>query len=226
MTIAGGIMGALYHRERTGEATTVDVSLLSSGMWAMGQAFALSLLLNQPWQGPPRNSPRLNPLVRNFETKDERQLSFCCLQASRYWAELCILVGRPEAGTDARFADHNSLMEHTHEAQALMEAAFAERTLSEWREILADFSGQWCVVQDTLEAATVDPQVAANGYIQDCQTAGGVPFKLVAAPIQFGGDAAPAGRSPDFNEHGDAVLEELGIDWDTIVDLKVRSVVG
>src|SRR5207253_7790408 len=28
MTIAGGIMGALFHRERTGEATTVDVSLL------------------------------------------------------------------------------------------------------------------------------------------------------------------------------------------------------
>ena len=28
MTIAGGIMGAIFHRERTGEATTVDVSLL------------------------------------------------------------------------------------------------------------------------------------------------------------------------------------------------------
>ena len=41
MTIAGGIMGALFHRERTGEATTVDVSLLGTGMWAMGQAFAL-----------------------------------------------------------------------------------------------------------------------------------------------------------------------------------------
>jgi crotonobetainyl-CoA:carnitine CoA-transferase CaiB-like acyl-CoA transferase len=226
MTIAGGIMGALFHRERTGEATTVDVSLLSSGMWAMGQAYALSLLLNQPWQGPPSNAPRLNPLVRNFETKDDRQLSLCCLQASRYWAELCTLVGRPEAGTDPRFATHEALMENTKDAQALMEQAFAEGTLSEWRERLADFSGQWCVVQDTLEAATVDPQVAANGYVQDCETAGGAPFKLVAAPIQFGGAPAPAGRSPEFNEHGDAILEEIGIDWDTIVDLKVRSVVG
>src|SRR5262249_7864742 len=36
MTIAGGIMGALYHRERTGEATVVDVSLLSVGLWSMG----------------------------------------------------------------------------------------------------------------------------------------------------------------------------------------------
>ena len=226
MTIAGGIMGALFHRERTGEATTVDVSLLSSGIWAMGQAYAVSLLLNQPWQGIASNAPRQNPLVRNFTTKDERQLSLCCLQASRYWAELCTLVGRPEAGADPRFDGHDNLMENTLDAQALLEVAFAERTISEWRERLADFTGQWCVVQDTLEAATVDPQVAANGYIQDCATASGAPFKLVAAPIQFGGEPAAAGRSPEFNEHGDAILEELGIDWDTIVDLKVRSVVG
>ncbi|MET0728506.1 MAG: CoA transferase, partial [Acidimicrobiales bacterium] len=49
MTIAGGIMGALFHRERTGEATTVDVSLLGVGLWAMGQAMALSLALGVPW---------------------------------------------------------------------------------------------------------------------------------------------------------------------------------
>ena len=100
MTIAGGIMGALFHRERTGEATTVDVSLLGTGMWAMGQAFALSLVSNVPWQGPPSNAPRLNPLVRNYQTKDERSLSFCCLQASRYWAEL--VHGRRAAGARDR----------------------------------------------------------------------------------------------------------------------------
>jgi hypothetical protein len=48
----------------------------------------------------------------------------------------------------------------------------------------------------------------------------------VAAPAQFGGAAAAAGRAPEFNEHGDEILAELGIDWDSIIDLKVRSVVG
>jgi crotonobetainyl-CoA:carnitine CoA-transferase CaiB-like acyl-CoA transferase len=164
-------------------------------------------------------------LVRNYLTKDERSLSFCCLQASRYWAELCAAVGRPELGTDPRFADHAALLEHSLEAQDALEAAFAERTVAEWREQLADFTGQWCVVQDTLECA-VDPQSVANGYVQDCETAEGVSFQLVAAPVQFGGEPSPAGRAPAFNEHGDEILEELGIDWDTIVDLKVRAVVG
>jgi hypothetical protein len=30
----------------------------------------------------------------------------------------------------------------------------------------------------------------------------------------------------EFNEHGEAILENLGLDWDTIVDLKVRGVVA
>ena len=62
--------------------------------------------------------------------------------------------------------------------------------------------------------------------MQECETAGGTRFKLVAAPVQFGGEPAPVRRAPAFNEHGDAILAEIGVDWDTIVDLKVRSVVG
>ena len=225
MTIAGGIMGALFHRERTGEATTVDVSLLGTGMWAMGQAFAISLLSDIPWQGPPTTAPRQNPLTAVYLTKDDRFLSFCCLQAGRYWAPLCEAVGRPEFATDPRFADHAALLEHCAEAQEILRATFAEHTLFEWRELLADFDGQWCVVQDTLEA-TADPQAVSNGYVQGCETASGTPFRLVAAPAQFGGEPAPVGRAPGFNEHGDAILAELGLDWDTVVDLKVRSVVG
>ena len=36
MNIAGGISAALFHRERTGEATELDVSLLSTAWWAAG----------------------------------------------------------------------------------------------------------------------------------------------------------------------------------------------
>ena len=226
MTIAGGIMGALFHRERTGEATTVDVSLLSSGMWAMGQAYALSLVAEPAVAGTARQ--RAAPEPARAQLRDQgRAPALLLLPPGQPVLGRAVHAGRPSrAGTDPRFADHDALMENTRDAQALMEEAFAEHTLSEWRERLADFTGQWCVVQDTLEAATVDPQIAANGYMQDCETAGGTPFKLVAAPIQFGGEPAPVGRSPEFNEHGDAILEEIGIDWDTIVDLKVRSVVG
>jgi crotonobetainyl-CoA:carnitine CoA-transferase CaiB-like acyl-CoA transferase len=225
MTIAGGIMGALFHRERTGEATTVDISLLGVGLWAMGQALALSLVLDRPWQPPAADAMGANPLSRTYATKDGRVLWFTCLQAAKYWPPLCEAIGRPELITDPRFADHASLMANNLEAAQLLEEVFAGATLAEWRDRLESFSGQWAVVQDTLEAA-VDPQTLANGYVQDCQTASGVPFKLAAAPVQYDEQPAAPHRAPELNEHGDQILEELGFDWDAIVDLKVRGVVA
>ncbi|MBO0729763.1 MAG: CoA transferase [Acidimicrobiaceae bacterium] len=225
MTIAGGMMGALFHRERTGEATVVDVSLLSSGMWAMGQTIGLSAVLGQGWAPPPANAAKANPLVANYLTKDERWLALTCLQAGKYWAPMCECIGRPELASDPRFADHASLMSHSVEAAAILREAFAERTVEEWRKALEDFIGQWTVVQDTLEVTT-DPQSVANGYMQPCETAAGLPFQLVAAPVQFDEVPAQVGRAPEFNEHGDAILADLGLDWDTVVDLKVRGVVG
>ncbi len=224
MTIAGGIMGALYHRERTGEATTVDVSLLGTGMWAMGQTIGLSAILNMPWMPPP-GAAKMNPLTGNYRTKDDRWLALTCLQAGKYWAPMCEAIGRPELAVDPRFADHASLLENSAAAVEILEDAFAECTLEDWRERLADFTGQWCVVQDTLEAMN-DPQSEANGYMQDCETANHVSFKLVAAPVQYDGEPAKPGRAPEFNEHGDEILERIGLDSDAIIDLKVRGVVA
>ena len=225
MTIAGGILGALFHRERTGEATTVDVSLLGTGLWAMGQAVALSLVLDMPWRPPPADRMGGNPLSRNYDVKDGRVLAFTCLQPGKYWAPLCESIGRPELATDPRFADHASLMANSGAAVEILTEVFGSATLEEWRQRLAGFSGQWAVVQDTLEASA-DPQTVANGYLQECHTASGTPFRLVAAPVQFDGEPAAPGRAPEFNEHGDSILADIGFDQDAIIDLKIRGIVA
>jgi crotonobetainyl-CoA:carnitine CoA-transferase CaiB-like acyl-CoA transferase len=225
MTIAGGIMGALFHRERTGEATIVDVSLLGVGLWSIGAALALSLQLDRPWAPPPRGGPGGNPLVHVYATKDGGYVSLSCLQAARYWRDTCRVIGRPELADDPRFADAASISANVAAAVDLLNDVFAQRTSTEWREALADFEGQWTMCQDTLEAS-VDPQTIANGLVVDCETGGGIPFKLAAAPVQYDGVPAQPRRAPEFNEHGDEILTDLGLDWDTIVDLKVRGVVA
>jgi crotonobetainyl-CoA:carnitine CoA-transferase CaiB-like acyl-CoA transferase len=224
MTIAGGIMGALFYRERTGQGTVVDVSLFGTGLWAMGQAMALSLVLKVPWSPPPATFS-FNPLTRNYATKDGRQLAFTCLQAAKYWPMLCDVIERPELKDDARFADQASLLKNSRQAIEILVEVFASATLEEWRQRLEAFEGQWCVVQDTLEAAA-DPQTLANGYLQECQTSSGIPFRLVAAPVQYDERPAKPARAPEFNEHGDAILGDLGLDLETIIDLKARGVVA
>jgi crotonobetainyl-CoA:carnitine CoA-transferase CaiB-like acyl-CoA transferase len=181
--------------------------------------------MDVPWTAPPAERTMANPLSANYQTKDGRVVSLCCLQAGKYWPQLCEVLGQPDLVTDPRFSDHASLLANNLEATKILRQAFADHTLDEWREKLADFRGQWAVVQHTLEAAA-DPQTVANGYVQECETAGGVPFGLVAAPVQFDETPAAPQRAPEFNEHGDGILAELGLDWDAIVDLKVRGVVA
>ena len=210
MTIAGGIMGALFHRERTGEAPTVDVSLLGVGLWSMGAALALSLQHQVAWRGRPANAPKTNPLANTYRTKDGQFVALTCLQYAKYWPDACEVVGRPELATDDRFGDAEALAANGAEAAELLAEAFSERTADEWRDRLEGFSGQWAMVQDTLEAAA-DRQTVANGYVQDYEDVEGNPYRLASPPVHFDGAPPPPRRAPAFNEHGDAILESLGL---------------
>ncbi len=227
ITIAGAISTALLHRERSGEATVVDVSLLGTGMWAMSAAIALSMQLNVPWlQGPSSRDKVRNPLTGTYRTKDGRWLGFSCLQYFQYWPDMCRVLGRPELVTDPRFATYEDLSANAPAAAEILVEEFGSRTFDEWLERLSDFKGQWAPCQDTLQVVE-DPQVAANGYIGEAQTREGNTFRLVTSPVQFNEEATPPRRGPDFNEHGDEILSDLlGLDWDTIVELKVKGVVA
>jgi crotonobetainyl-CoA:carnitine CoA-transferase CaiB-like acyl-CoA transferase len=164
--------------------------------------------------------------VGTYRTADNRFLAFSMLQGFHYWPEFCARIGREDLVDDPRFNSVEGLMENTAAAAEIVGAELGAHTLDEWKTRLSGMKGQWAVVQNTLELAD-DPQVQANGYLQELESADGVAFTLVAAPVQFDGEASPTRRSPEFNEHGDSILsEELGLDWDTIVELKVKGVVA
>ena len=228
MTIAGGILGALFHRERTGEALPVDVSLLGVGMWAMSPAIALSLQLDFPWRPGPSSgggAGPANPLVGTYRTEDGKFLAFSCLQGFKYWPGACRAIGRDDLITDERFSSHESLAANAGEARKILAEVFRAAPLREWRDRLDSFEGQWAVAQDTLEV-TADPQVAANGYLGEAVTPEGVPFTLVTTPVQFAGEPAPPKRGPEFNEHCEEILASIGCGTDEMLELKVAGVVA
>lgn len=219
--LAGGIAAALLKRERTGEPSTVDVSLLGSGLWAMGHTIALTSHLNELMIQPPpgvHGSP-INPLVAVYETKDKRYISLVMMQPTKFWADVCRHVDRDDLIDDPRFATVESIAEHTADAVAILREAIAARTLPEWSERFATLAGPWAPVQDTLQAAD-DAQVRANEYIVQAGE-----LELVANPVQFDVAAPHTGGAPAFAEQTDEVLLELGLDWDRIIELKTAGAV-
>jgi crotonobetainyl-CoA:carnitine CoA-transferase CaiB-like acyl-CoA transferase len=219
--LAGGIAAALLKRERTGEPSTVDVSLLGSGLWAMGHTIALTSHLDQLMVQPPpgvHGSP-INPLVGVYETKDNRYISLVMMQPTKFWADVCRHVDREDLIADPRFATVESIAEHTADAVAILREVISTRTLPEWSERFATLAGPWAPVQDTLQAAN-DAQVRANEYIVKAGE-----LELVANPVQFDVAAPHTGGAPAFAEQTDEVLQELGFDWDRIIELKTAGAV-
>lgn len=219
--LAGGIAAGLLKRERTGESSVVDVSLLGSGLWSMGHTVALTKHLNQRLEALPpgvHGAPN-NPLVGLYTTSDGRYISFVMMQPTKFWADVCRHVDLPELAEDPRFATIEQITANTGEAVEILTKAIATRTLAEWSERFATLAGPWAPVQDTLQAAD-DAQIRANEYMVRAGE-----LELVANPVQFDVTAPQTGPAPGFAEQTDEILQELGFDWDRIIELKTVGAV-
>ncbi|OBK18741.1 CaiB/BaiF CoA transferase family protein [Mycobacterium asiaticum] len=219
--LAGGIAAALLKRERTGEPSVVDVSLLGSGLWSLGHTVALTNHLGQLMVSPPpgiHGSP-VNPLVGVYPTADNRYISLVMMQPTKFWADVCRHIDRPELADDPRFSDAEKIAANTAEAVEILTKVIATRTLAEWSERFATLAGPWAPVQDTLQAAA-DPQIRANEYVVRAGE-----LELVANPVQFDVAAPQTSPAPGFAEQTDEILLELGLDWDRIIELKTAGAV-
>jgi crotonobetainyl-CoA:carnitine CoA-transferase CaiB-like acyl-CoA transferase len=100
MNIAGGIAAALFHRERTGEATEVDVSLLSSGIWATACSIDVCMELKvNPFANamPGQDVVGTNPFMGVFKTSDGGFINLTVLSPSQLIEDTFTHLGDREA---------------------------------------------------------------------------------------------------------------------------------
>jgi crotonobetainyl-CoA:carnitine CoA-transferase CaiB-like acyl-CoA transferase len=184
LTIAGGIAAALLRRERTGTPSVVDVSLLGLGLWSIAPEVTSSKLYENVEIPAFDRDATPNPLVGTYPTKDGRFIIIVLLQSDRYWPDLCAHLDRPDLVEDPRFKDAAVRFEHRRECIQVLRDVFRTRTYDEWRERLQTLQGVWAPLQTTLEVHD-DPQVTANGYLEQITASSGTGFVLPANPVQF-----------------------------------------
>jgi crotonobetainyl-CoA:carnitine CoA-transferase CaiB-like acyl-CoA transferase len=223
-TIAGAVAMALFKRERSGETSVVDVSLMNVGMWALAPDIVGTPFSGNTGIGDRTETP--NPLVNSYRTKDNRWILLVCLQADRFWDELCNLMGASELIKDPRFLDGATRYNNRVECVGALDEVFGSKTLEEVHQALDGFSGVWAPVLKASEVPN-HPQIAPNGFLPVISPDTGDDFHLVAAPMRFDDqDTVPQGPAPELGQHTEEILLEVGLDWDEISQLREVGALG
>jgi len=228
MFIAGGISAALFHRAQTGEATEMDVSLLSAAWWAEGALLAQVMETDQysPNSMPKSGSVAVNPFMGNFQTSDGGWINLCILSPSGIIRDTFEHLGLAELADDERFSEPLKLFENAAIASGYIVDAFSKKPFDYWRQHLKTMKGQWAPVQSVRDLLT-DEQALANDMIIEVEGAdGGAPLRLVRGPVQWNGEPLETTRAPQASEHTEIVLMEAGLEWDRIEELKSKGAIA
>ncbi|WP_448207245.1 CaiB/BaiF CoA transferase family protein [Azospirillum sp. sgz302134] len=218
-----GVLGALAHRDRTGEGQWVNLALLDVQVAVLANQAMNYLVGGKAPQRLGNAHPNIVP-YQAFATLD----GFIILAVGNdsQFAKFCQVAGRPELAQDERYATNPARVAHRKELVAILELLLEQRTSRDWLSAL-EAVGVPCGPINDLSQVFADPHVQARNIRQDLPhpEAGTVP--TVASPIRY--SATPIEHTvapPTLGQHTETVLgEALGLCAADIAALRDKGVI-
>lgn len=209
LSMLSGILGALYHRERTGEGQKVQSSLVRTGVYAAASEHAVQLQLGKIGSTKGRHEA-VNPMNNFFRAADDRWFVVVPRQGSGDWPKLTAAAGRADLVNDARFA---SIRDRRTNAAALvdeLDAAFGIMPFEAIAAALDEHGIVWSPVL-TVGQAVSDPQLRLAGcYVPMDAGENGETSDVVSGPVDFEcieRRVLPA--APSIGQHGAEIRAQM-----------------
>ena len=224
LVCAWGVTAALYAREKTGKGQVVDTSLMGSLIAMLGLIMAAPAILGQEFPRGLRAQAG-NPIYNHYRCQDDKWLALAHLQPDRYWPNVCKAMGIEELEHDPKFSTIETRNENGKELVSIFDKKFATKPRDEWLKI---FKKEGCIctpIQSPMEVSN-DPQALANNYFIYVDHPVWGRIKVVGFPWDFSKTPASWRReAPEFGQHTEEILLELGYTWDDIARLKDEKVI-
>lgn len=218
VAIYAGIVTALLKRERTGEGSFVQTSLLANGLWS-NAAIAQGVMAGADMERYRAATEVPGVTMQGYQAKDGRWLQLNMVRNEQLLSILFTVMGAEDLLVDPRFATMRDMYMNRREAGEAIQAIIETRTSDEWMELFdeADLPVNLMALVD--ESAT-DAQVLKNRIaIMPDKDSVGVPL-LMNHPVQVSGvEHVPVTASPKLGEHSEEILSELGYDQNAVAEL-------
>jgi len=218
--IVGGVLAALYARERTGRGQLVETSLVGAVMWAQAPEISACLMSGRPAGPSAQGHPLVPGIYAVFPTSDGHIAVVGVPSPMR--AKFFDAIGHPELeGTLGKllyFDDDKA------ELFPVLNEIFRTRTTAAWVEVLRDAGIRYAPVRDHAEIIA-DPDTWENGYLSTIHD-GDAEVSMVRVPVAFSDTPAVVPTMPPaLGAHTFEVLDALGFSGEEIAALAASGAI-
>jgi formyl-CoA transferase len=225
LSLAAGVLAALFARERTGHGQRVDASIYGTliAMQSLEVNYTSVSGLESSRAGRGHQFMR-GGMYSAFRTKD----GFICIAGvhDKRWHAFCKITGIEHLENDAEIGANVVRNFKGYRIQAIMDEIFPRRTTAEWLEDFVKADILATEVSDYRQLLQSE-QAHVNGYLRrmDHPEAGSI--TVVGCPISTGGepDLQAAPPPPELGQHTEEVLLEAGYGWEDIDRLREAEVI-
>ena len=217
------VLAALFHRERTGQGTAIEVSMFDALTEWMGHPihYALHTGVNPPRSG--LGHPVIVPYGA-YPVSDGQEI-IIGIQNDRQWARLAThVLERPELATDPDFATNQARTRNRERVDTTVAEQTSKLTAADAGERLEEAGIPNARVNDVTEFLGHPQLRDRNRWQQIGSPVGTLPSPLPAAT--FAGMQPRMDPVPDLGEHTEPILRSLGYDDQRITGLRTDGVIG
>ncbi|MCW0234713.1 MAG: CoA transferase [Ferrovibrio sp.] len=222
LTAFGNILGALYHRQRTGQGQRIDIPMFETmasfvlGDHMGGRSF-------EPPLGKPGYARLLAAARKPFRTSD----GYVCvlIYNDKQWRSFFNAIGQPDKlDKDPRFADLASRTRHIDELYAEIAETIAGRSTEAWLQLLHEADIPAMPLHD-LDSIFDDPHLNATGFFQTTEHPSEGTLRTMRYPSTWSqSQPGPTRPTPRCGEHSSEVLREAGYSEAEIARLRADKV--
>ena len=213
--LAGGLYtavalnAALLHRERTGEATKVDVALFDCQLALLENAIMRYTTTGEIPGPMGARHPSITPFEA-FATRDGNLI--IAAGNDGLFVKLARALDRADLTDNPLFKTNALRNQHQEVLQAEIESVLRTQDTGHWIEVL-EAAGVPCGPVNNIAQALAHPQAAARNMLVSVDDPVTGPLELAGNPMKLSAfdDPPTRLRAPDLDADRDQILRELGL---------------